>query len=61
MNYLTTATEYHAAGLKVIPFYKRQDGSVTFPPDYAKYRDEQTPDDIKNLFTTDSSGIARAS
>lgn len=58
MNYLTTATEYHAAGLKVIPFYKRQDGSVTFPPDYAKYRDEQTPDDIKNLFTTDSSGIA---
>lgn len=57
MNYLSAALEYHAAGLKVIPFYTRPDGSKSFPPDYAKYREGQTAEQIKNLFTADSAGI----
>lgn len=58
MNYLNAATQYHAAGLKVVPFYKRQDGSVTFPAAYAKYRTEQSREDIETLFSTDAAGIA---
>lgn len=58
MNHLDAAREYHAAGLKVIPFYRRADGSVTFPADYAKYRLEQSGGDIETLFSAESAGIA---
>ena len=57
MNYLSAALEYHAAGLKIIPFYTRPDGSKSFPPEYAQYRDGQTEDQVRVLFTPDSSGV----
>jgi len=58
MTFLETAISYHRAGLKVIPFYKRPDGSVTFPSDYARYREAQEIGDIERLFSTDAAGIA---
>lgn len=56
-SYLQAAKEYHAAGLKVIPFTNGPDGGKIFPRDYAKYRDAQTPDDIDRLFSVSSDGI----
>jgi len=56
-SYLTAATEYSAAGLKVIPFWNEADGKKRFPADYAKYRESQTADDIKKLFGVESDGI----
>lgn len=57
MNYLEIALTYSTAGLKVIPFRNKPDGSKTFPPEYAKYRTEQTSEDIHRLFANDSDGI----
>lgn len=57
MNFLTSALEYHAAGLKVIPFSNGENGKKIFPTDYAKYREVQTEADIRNLFSRESSGI----
>lgn len=42
MNYLTTAIEYHRAGLKVIPFWNEPGGKKRFPYEYAKFRDAQS-------------------
>lgn len=57
MNFLKSALQYHAAGLKVIPFWNKPDGSKSFPPDYAVYRDTQTTEDINRLFAADAAGI----
>jgi hypothetical protein len=56
-SYLNAAKDYAAAGLKVIPFWNEQDGKKRFPSDYAKYRQQQTLDDIAKLFSVDSDGI----
>lgn len=57
MNYLESAIAYHKAGLKVIPFYERQEGGIRFPS-WEKYRDGQSQQDIETLFSTESAGIA---
>lgn len=57
-SYLDIARQYHAAGLKVIPFYKGADGKVQFPTGYADYRAGQTAEDIDRLFSRQASGIA---
>ena len=57
MNFRDAATQYHAAGLKIIPFWSRPDGSKIFPPEYAKYRDAQTAEDIARLFAGDCDGV----
>lgn len=57
MNFRDAATQYHAAGLKVIPFWTRADSSKIFPPEYAKFRDSQTAEDIARLFAGDCDGI----
>ncbi|MBK8706496.1 MAG: bifunctional DNA primase/polymerase [Saprospiraceae bacterium] len=57
-KYLETAMTYHAAGLKVIPFYSEADGHKNFPSGYARYREAQTETDIRNLFNLPCDGIA---
>lgn len=57
-KYYDQALTYHAAGLKVIPFYNKDDSSKAFPKDYARYRDAQSEQDIYNLFNLPSDGIA---
>jgi hypothetical protein len=57
MNFLESALKYAAAGLKVIPFSNRPDGSKSFPLDYAKYREAQTEADVRVLFAGNSDGI----
>ena len=57
-KYYDQALTYYNAGLKVIPFYRLADGSVTFPTNYARYRDAQSELDIKNLFNLPCDGIA---
>lgn len=57
MNYLQSALQYHAAGLKVIPFKAHEDGRKTFPQDYAKYRENQTEADVRELFSREVSGV----
>lgn len=57
MNFLQAAHQYHDAGLKVIPFWNRPDGSKTFPPDYGKYREAQSREDIDRLFGVDADGV----
>lgn len=49
MNLLENALDLHEAGLKVIPVWP--DDPFPFPPDYSKYREAQSTDDLKNLFT----------
>lgn len=56
-NHLNIALEYHAAGLHIIPVYQ-DGGSVKFPDAWAKYRDRQTEQDIKDLFSTPCTGLA---
>lgn len=57
MNYLSSAIEYHRAGLKVIPFWNEADGKKRFPYEYAKYREAQSEADIKGLFAPDCDGV----
>jgi hypothetical protein len=57
-RYYDTALTYHAAGLKVIPFFNGADGLKTFTSGYARYRDAQTEKDIYNLFNLPCDGIA---
>ena len=58
MNYLDAARKYHLAGLKVIPFWKKNGGAVSFPSDYAQYRESQSTEDIETLFQRTADGIA---
>jgi RecA/RadA recombinase len=53
-NYLNTALEYHALGLRVLPV--KADKTPYGP--WKKYQDEQTEDDVRELFSRDSFGIA---
>jgi len=55
---LEYAKKYHSAGLKVIPFWKKTDGKVSFPSNWAQYRDNQTEQDIERLFSGNIDGIA---
>jgi len=57
MNFLESALEYHAAGLKVIPFKNGENGKKIFPNDYARFREVQTEADIRALFGRESHGV----
>ena len=57
MNFLQSALEYHAAGLKIIPFKDGENGKKIFPADYAKFRESQTEQDVRTLFSRESAGI----
>lgn len=50
VDMLEAALSYHAAGLIVIPFWNDPDPKKQFPP-WAKYRDGQTTEDVKKLFS----------
>lgn len=53
-NYLDIALQYHAAGFRCIPVNsKKRPYSV-----FAKYRESQTEDDIRELFGRKVFGIA---
>ena len=56
-NFLDTALEYHRAGLKIIPFRTGDGGKKIFPGDYAKYREGQTEEQVRNLFARDVDGV----
>jgi AAA domain/Bifunctional DNA primase/polymerase, N-terminal len=55
MQLLNAALSYNAAGLKVVPAFKRADGSFTFPS-WAQYRETQSADDVRKLFASVPSG-----
>lgn len=52
------ALKYHEAGLKVVPFMRKEDGEILFPCKVAPYRIEQTRQDIEELFSQPADGIA---
>ena len=52
---LESALQYNAAGLKVVPAFKRADGSYTFPS-WAQFREHQTEADVRALFASVPSG-----
>jgi hypothetical protein len=56
---ITEALQYHRAGLKVIPVFKKEDGSIRFPA-WKKWSEgaEQSESDVKNLFAVDCWGLA---
>jgi hypothetical protein len=56
---ITEALQYHRAGLKVIPVFKKEDGSIRFPA-WKKWSEgaEQSENDVKNLFAVDCWGLA---
>jgi archaellum biogenesis ATPase FlaH len=56
---ITEALQYHKAGLKVIPVFKKEDGSIRFPA-WKKWSEgaEQSENDVKNLFAVDCWGLA---
>jgi len=56
-NFLPAALEYHAAGLRVIPFTRNAQGRIIFPK-WEKYRESQSEADIRQLFSSNSDGIA---
>jgi hypothetical protein len=56
-SYLEPALQYHAAGLKVVPFYRKESGAVTFPK-WERQREGQTAADIRALFEAPADGIA---
>lgn len=50
--------KYHKAGLKIIPVYDRVGGGITFASDWKQYRETQTEEQVKELFSKPCSGIA---
>ncbi len=55
-NFLNPALQYHAAGLLVVPFWKKESGGIRFPS-WEKYRAGQTESDIRALFAQPCDGI----
>ena len=57
-NYLDTALKYHAAGLRIIPFGKK-DGQTAFPPGgWKQYLTSQTEEEVRALFAAPADGVA---
>ena len=57
-NFLQIALEYHASGLRVIPFWKSEAGKVSFP-EWTKWQTQvQTDADVTMLFSKECFGVA---
>lgn len=57
-GFLETALKYHAAGLRIIPFWKK-DGQTAFPPGgWKQYLTSQTEEDVRALFVAPADGVA---
>jgi hypothetical protein len=56
-DYLEAALQYHAAGLRVIPFRNDPNPAKQYPT-WKKYRDAQTIEDVRRLFSKPCDRIA---
>lgn len=57
-NYLDIALQYHAAGLRIIPFWKKE-GQTAFPPGgWKQYLTSQTEEALRALFAAPADGVA---
>jgi hypothetical protein len=54
-NYLNTALQYHASGLRCIPVMADKRPALS---GWKKYQEEQTEADIRDIFARDCHGIA---
>lgn len=52
---LNKALEYHKAGLRIVPYYE---SISNFCSDWGKYRDQQSEDDVRRLFSKPCDKIA---
>lgn len=51
MDFAAVALQYHASGLKVIPGYVNSKGKVSFAEGWGAYREGQTIEQVKSLFS----------
>ena len=51
MDFAAVALQYHASGLKVIPGYVNSKGKVSFAEGWGAYREGQTIEQVKDLFS----------